>query len=117
MKKLLAAVLAGALCLLPAIARAAVGDAVADCQSIAAAASLQVKPGAGAEWIIHNVWFEYNIQLVRTDGTDVAATVELIGPDWQPFNAMNVSNSNWLELKNTHGSTAKVICYDGRVTK
>jgi hypothetical protein len=96
---------------------AAVGDTTADCQSIAAAASLSVKPGAGVEWIIHNIWFEYNVQILRTDGTDTAATVELIGPDWQNFLSIHVTNTNWIDLKNTHGSTAKVICYDGIITK
>lgn len=98
-------------------AEAAVGDAVADCQSIAAAASLSAQPGAGVEWIIHNLYFEYNVQIIRTDGTDTAATVELIGPDWQNFLAIHVTNGNYIQFKNTHGATAKVICYDGIITK
>jgi len=103
--------------LLPRLALAAVGDVVADCQSIATTATLDAQPGAGVEWVIHNIWFEADVELQRYDGTNLAAVAQFIGPNFQWFTpAVHVTNTNYVRIKNLNGSS-KVICYDGVVTK
>jgi hypothetical protein len=114
----------GALCALLfalcafAPANAAVGDVVAACSSIASGAALDVQPGAGVEWAIHNIFFEYDVELQRYDGSNTVATAQFTGPDWQNISpVIHVNNTNRIRLKNLHGSLAKLICYDGVVTK
>ena len=51
------------------VAYAAIGNVVADCQDIATGARLDIQPGAGTEWIIHNIVFDANVTLERWDGT------------------------------------------------
>jgi len=93
---------------------AAVGDAVADCQSIATTAVLTMQPGSGIEWIVHNVWFNDNIEIRRFDGTDTWA-LQLLGPDFQPFTA-HLTNTSYMTVQNLAGGN-RVICYDGIVSK
>jgi hypothetical protein len=70
------------------------------------------------EWSIRYLWFEYNIELQRYDGTDLAAVAQFIGPNYQDFNPpTSQTNTNRIRLKNLHGSVAKVICYEGTITK
>lgn len=102
--------------LLCSTAFAAVGDAVTSCSSISAGATLDIQPGAGVEWFLHNIWFEYNVEIQRYDGTNTVATVQLLGPDFQPL-ATRLTNGNRVRIKNLHGSSAKLICYDAVVTK
>lgn len=105
-------------CLSPQTSKAAIGDAVASCSSVAAGAVLDAQPGAGVEWVLHNVWFEYNIEIQRYDGTNTVATAQLIGPDFQWFQpAAHLTNANRLRFKNLHATDAKLICYDGVQTK
>lgn len=95
----------------------AVGDVVADCQSVASAAVLDIQPGAGVEWIIHNIGFTHEVELQRWDGTDVAAMVTFSGPGWQHFfPGFHVNNTQRIRVKNNDASS-RVICYDGVQTK
>lgn len=96
---------------------AAVGDTVADCQSIASSARLDVQPGAGVEWIVHNIFFTHQVTLDRFDGTDTAAFLVLSGAGWQNFQpGFHVTNTNRLRIQNNDASS-RVICYDAIVTK
>lgn len=99
-------------------ARAAVGDTVASCTSVAASGTLDVQPGAGVEWVLHSIWFTLNVELQRYDGTNTAAVTQLIGPDYHTFSpAIHVTNGNRIRLVNLNGGSANIICYDGVVTK
>jgi len=118
MKKLSIAVLCLCLIILPITVNAAVGDSVASCTSVASGATLDVQPSGSIEWVIHNIWFEYDVELQRYDGTNTAVIKQFTGGDWQNFfPAIHVTNGNRIRVKNLHGSLAKVICYDGVVTK
>jgi len=96
-------------------ARAAVGDAVASCSSVAAGATLDIQPGSGVEWFLHNIWFEYNVEIQRYDGTNTVAATQLLGPDYKPLST-RLTNGNRVRVKNLHGSSAKLICYDAVIT-
>lgn len=98
-------------------ARGAVGDVVADCQSIGTGAALDIQPGAGVEWIIHNIGFTHQVTLQRYDGTDTAAMVTFAGPGWQNFfPGIHVNNTQRIRLINDDASS-RVLCYDGVQTK
>lgn len=99
------------------VAHAAVGDVVADCQSIANAARFDLQPGAGVEWIIHNLFWVQPVTLERFDGTDNAPFASFSGPGWQNISpGYHVNNTNRVRVLNDHGS-AQIICFDAVVTK
>jgi hypothetical protein len=113
-----AAILAVSISLAPLSVFAAVGDAVASCASVSAGAVLDVQPGAAAEWTIHNIYFDKNVELQRYDGSNLAQTAQFRGPDWQNFfPAIHVNNANRIRIKNLDAGSAAAICYDGFVTK
>jgi len=98
---------------------AAVGDAVT-CgtnSQITTGNTLAIQPGAGAEWLIQNIYFEANIQIERYDGSNLIGTISMLGPDWQNFSpGIRVTNANYLRIKNLDAGS-KRICYDGVVVK
>ena len=106
-----------ALLLFAVPALAVVGGTQADCQSIATGARLDIQPGAGVEWDIHNVYFTHQVTLERFDGTDNAAFATYSGPGRQNFiPALRVTNTNRLRVLNDDASS-RVICYDAVITK
>lgn len=115
MKKFLLLLFTITITLTPAVLRAAVGDTAAACSSVANNAFLDIQPGSGVEWVVHNLWFEDNVELQRYDGTNAVAVAQYS----QGFKDLvtHVTNSNRIRVKNIHGSAAKLICYDAIVTK
>jgi len=107
------------LCFYP-LSYAAVGDTQTDCEDVAASGTKTFRPGAGVEWIIHGIYFERNVIIQRTDGTDTTDihNPAWIGPDHFMFvPAAHLTNGNYLQAVNQDGSNASVICYDGVQTK
>jgi len=101
------------LCFHP-FAHGAVGDVVADCSSVAASGTFDIRPNGSDEWIIHNITFTLNVTIQRYDGTLTSASASFIGPDWQPFSpGFHINNTDRIRIVNDDGVTANVICYDG----
>jgi hypothetical protein len=94
----------------------AVGDVVADIQSIAAAAYLDIQPSAGVEWVIHNIYHEHDIELSKYDGTNSLAFDTETGPGIHAKYAFHCNNMDRVRVKNTNVS-ARLIGYDGVQTK
>jgi len=112
-KRFLLTLLVFLVCSVPIESEGAIGDVVADCQDITTGARLDIQPGAGVEWIIHNLVFDANITLERFDGTLTAIGPSFIGPDWQPFSpGFHVNNTDRIRIVNDDAAT-KTICYDG----
>ena len=95
----------------------AVGDVVSEISNIAAGSYLTIQPSAGNEWVIHNIYHEYDIQLEYYDGADEIAFDTDTGAGVYAKFAFHVNNSHYLRIKNTHGSTTYSIGYDGIITK
>ena len=82
------------------------GDAVGDVASVNAAAVLTVKPGAGVEWIIHNIFHEAEVELYV-----VKSTNELLFDDaaakgsWSAY-FFHLTNTQYLKVKNTVGTAS-----------
>jgi len=91
------------------------GDAVVGIDSIDPAATLDIRPSSGEEWIIHNVYHEVNIELRIATATQTLAFASSTAPNVYSKD-MHVTNSQWLNIKNTDTS-AGLIAYDGMVTK
>ena len=92
------------------------GDAVGDISSVNAAAVLTIQPGAGIEWIVHNIFHEAEVELYV-----VKSTNELLFDDaaakgsWSAY-FFHLTNTQYLKVKNTNAG-AKLIGYDGIVSK
>ncbi|TAK93065.1 hypothetical protein EPO05_07315 [Patescibacteria group bacterium] len=94
----------------------AAGDITTDQQSIANGARLTIRPAAGVEWVVHNLYYGGAVSIHRTDGvhdltydTDTGAGARL-GYVW------HLTHGIYLELENTSGGNV-VMGYDGVVTK
>jgi len=94
----------------------AAGDAVVGLQSVVNGAFLDIRPGAGQEWVIHNVYYGGAVEFYRRDGTNDLKFDSDAQAGW--FNGIfcHVTNSNWLGIKNVSGATI-LIGYDGIATK
>ena len=92
------------------------GDTAASISSIAAAATKTIQPGAGVEWIIHNVYHEAEVEIYIVESTN-----ELLFDDaaakgsWSAY-FFHLTNTHYLKVKNTNAG-AKLIGYDGIVSK
>ena len=93
----------------------AVGDTVAGISSITAAATITIKPGSGAEWIIHNIYHEAEVEIYIVEGSN-----ELLFDDaaakgsWSAY-FFHLTNTHYLKVKNTNAGS-KLIGYDGIVS-
>jgi len=92
------------------------GDAVGDVSSVNAAAVLTIQPGAGIEWIIHNIYHEAEVELkVVEGGNELLFDDDSTKGSWSAY-FFHLTNTHYLKVKNTNAG-AKLIGYDGIVSK
>jgi hypothetical protein len=95
----------------------ALGDVVADIQSIAAGAALDINPGVNQEWCINNIYFQDAVQVEAYDGTNSVAIALPVGPGFLGnLNFRAVANADRIRVVN-QAATAKLIGYSGVQTK
>jgi len=91
------------------------GDAVVGISSIDPDATLDIRPSSGEEWIIHNVYYNVNIELKIATATQSLVFASLTAPDVYSKD-IHVTYNQWLKVKNTD-ATSGLVAYDGMVTK
>ena len=94
----------------------AVGDVVSDLQSIAAGSYMDIRPGSGIEWVIHNIYHEDRVQLSFYDGTNEIIFDVDYGLGVWAWYEFHCNNTRRIRIKNMAAS-AKLIGYDGIITK
>jgi hypothetical protein len=97
---------------------AELGDAVVIVPtSVAAAASLTVRPASGDEWIIHNIFSAegYPIEVYITDGTNPIKIDSNLSGGLLGY-AFHLTYTVYMTIKNTDAS-ARYISYNGIVSK
>ncbi len=94
----------------------AVGDVCSDLQSIAAGSYLDIRPTAGVEWVIHNIYHEDRAQLSFYDGSNEIIFDVDYGLGVWAWYEFHCTNARRIRIKNMAG-VAKLIGYDGIVTK
>lgn len=92
---------------------------MADIQSLAQNASLQMRPAAGVEWTIHNLAWEIpsggTLELRKSNGTIVARYESDSSSGGRFAVNLDCNNTVWYELKNTSATAITIIAsYDGR---
>jgi len=95
----------------------AVGDNVLAHSSVAAAASLTIRPGAGAEWILNNIYMGGPWELYRTDGVNTILVDYGASAGSVQNRKIKCTNSIYYTLKNTHASVTYYYGYDGVIWK
>ena len=92
------------------------GDVVASVSSVAAAAVKTVQPGAGIEWVVHNIYHEAEVELYVVEGaTELLFDDAATKGSWSAY-FFHLTNTHYLKVKNTNAG-AKLIGYDGIVSK
>ena len=92
------------------------GDAVTSVSSVNAAATKTIQPGAGIEWIVHNIYYEAEVELYVVEGAnELLFEAASAKGSWSAY-FFHLTNTHYLKVKNTNAG-AKLIGYDGIVSK
>jgi hypothetical protein len=98
----------------------AVGDVVSNITSVGAGARLSIQPGAGVEWVIHNIWVGSTTASFDLEIFDGANNLTVVSSGGGPLLISNmvihVNNSIYPRVLNNDGN-ARLIAYDGVQTK
>lgn len=94
----------------------AVGDAVTTSATVTTTNYLDLQPGSGVEWIIHNVYYSGAVELYVYNGTlslkyDADATY-----GGKEVMCMHCTNTYYYRVKNVSGGDI-VVSYNGMVSK
>ena len=90
------------------------GQVVNALSSVSHTQFVDIKPGTGVEWAIHNIYYSGgNVDFYLTNGTDLLkfgsdSTAGTLSGDI----VFHVTNSIWIRVTNTSGGTL-LIGYDG----
>jgi hypothetical protein len=93
----------------------AVGDAVVNNSSVATTAFLDIVPGAGVEWFVHQIMHEAEVEIYWYDGTNDILIATPTGANYENMQT-RVTSSIRLRVKNVNAGT-KRIGYSAVVTK
>lgn len=91
------------------------GDAVGDVAEVSAAAYMTIQPGAGKEWIIHNIYTAAEAELYIVKGAyELLFDAHTEKGAWANF-VFHLTETYYMKVKNTNAGT-KLIGYDGIVS-
>lgn len=95
----------------------AAGDVKSALSAVGAGLYLDIKPGAGEEWCVHNIHHEADAELYFSDGSN---RIKVVPSDsdqgsW-PNYVFHLTNTIYLQVKNTNAGS-KLVGYDGVQTK
>lgn len=95
----------------------AVGEHVAYGNTLANSTSYDIRPNAGNEWEIHEIWCDGAIALSRVDSSGNVTAIDSLtaAGEWNNYH-WGCDNDRFLRLTNSSGGTRK-IGYMGVQTK
>jgi hypothetical protein len=76
---------------------------------------VEVQPSGTVQWVIHNIYGEGAFELYWYDGTNSIKIDTEAAVPWLANLELHVTNSVWVRIKNTSGSTFD-FGYDGIVS-
>lgn len=94
----------------------AVGDVKSGISNISSGSYLDIRPPAGEEWVIHNIYHASDVQLEFYDGTNSLIFDTDAGAGVYAKYSFHVTNSIRIRVKNT-STSPQLIGYDGVQTK
>lgn len=90
----------------------AAGNLVKGTSSLTTSSTFDIKPSGTDEWIIHNVYYNNQLKLSMTDGTNVVDFDSDTSQGARMGMTTHVSNAYWLRITNT-GTVTLLIAFDG----
>lgn len=95
----------------------AIGDVKAGIASVGSGQRYDIRPPVGEEWIIHNVYYDSNIDMIMTNGVDSITFDRDTSQGARMGMVTHIKNDFWLQLYNYTAGTPLKIAYDGIQTK
>jgi len=95
----------------------AVGDVKSSIAVVSAGGRLDIRPPSGEEWVIHNIYHEYDVDLEFYDGTNAITFDTDSGAGVYAKYAFHVTNTIRIRVENLDGSNSRKIGYDGVQTR
>ena len=93
----------------------AVGDLVNEISSVASSSYMDIQPAGTAEWSIHNIYHEADMQMEYYDGANSLIFDSSTSAGVYAKYSFHCSNGHRIRIKNTNVA-AKLIGYDGIIT-
>lgn len=93
----------------------AVGDVVAETISKDDNAYLDVQPGAGVEWVIHNIYYAGAAELYKYDGSNTILFDSSASAGAHLNVRIHLTNGDYMRIRNVSGGAA-IVGYDGIIT-
>lgn len=78
---------------------------------------LDIRPPSGEEWVIHNIYHAYDVDIAFTDGTNILVFDTDVGAGVYARYAFHVTNTRWIRVYNKDTANARLIGFDGIQTK
>ena len=94
----------------------AAGDIFADLQTLAISGTIDVRPAAGLEAVVHNMYYGLTAVIYRIKGGIVTAIVPATGSEGITKGPFRVSDTDYLRIENV-GAGPTGCGYDGVYTK
>ena len=94
-----------------------IGDVRSDLVSVAADGYLDIRPPPTEEWVIINIFHEYDVDLAWVDSTRELVFDTDVGRGLYAAFTFHVRNGLWLRVKNKDTANARLVGYSGVVTK
>ena len=92
------------------------GDVAATHVSVVAGSYMNIRPGSGAEWSIHNIYFGTSARLFKTNGTNDIELDSKTGTGGWLYYVFSLNNTYFIRVKNDSGGSG-YFGYDGKVSK
>jgi hypothetical protein len=92
------------------------GDVIGGISSLASGGSMDIRPPAGDEWIIHNLYFSNTIELSFYDGSNNLIFGHYNFQGLAPWLCRHLTNSRYYRIKALKTGTT-LAGYDGVETK
>jgi hypothetical protein len=94
----------------------AVGDTIGVPTSVDAGNYLDIQPGAGVEWDVHNIYYADAVAVEQYNGSISSVFYTDTGAGFLGRFCFHCTNTVRIRVKN-NGSGAQIIGYDGVITK
>jgi Tfp pilus assembly protein FimT len=78
--------------------------------------TVNIQPGAGVEWVIHNIYYSGAVEYYMVNGANTIKFDSDSANSARLGAVFHLNNTQYLQMKNVSGGTAN-IAYDGVQTK
>lgn len=92
------------------------GDTINGLSSVAVGGIFDIKPASGAEWVVHNVYYNGVVEFYITDGTNSLKFDSDNSGGARLGAVYHCTSTQWLQIKNTD-TVSLLIAFDGMQTK